>query len=263
MKHQPATPGIDRSVLCLVSLLFLALAASGCTSHQVRLPADPVNWNAYPVDCVSTNDGPEVVITPGRVVAEDFVWDNSEIEFDLFDPGSAGSRIAFYDDNFAKIRRKHARNWFEQVPDQRLSEPGRFWKISRVHSLEFGGDKTLLDEGYRVVVGSITTEIGPQGMPEKEWLVVFGENFKINDWNHIRIRIQEGTITVWINGEEGPSVQADGRLGGAFGFEVRSGRLRLTGIRLRQPHKGSEPFNSKPEDTQSSTPKKSPPSSGL
>jgi len=263
MTTHPTTPATRRFALHPVCLSAVVLALAGCTSHRVRLPADPVNWNAYPVDCVSTTAG-EVAITPGRVVAADFRWDNSEIEFEVFDPGNAGLTVAFYDENFARVRRKYARNWFERVGDQvvRLSEQGRFWKISRVHSLELGGDQALLDEGYRVVVGSITTQIGPRGMPREERLAVFGENFKINDWNRIRIRIREGTITVWVNGDEGPSVQADRRLGGAFGFEVRSGRLRLADIRLRNLGDASEPCNSKPENTQSSTPKKSPLSSG-
>ena len=130
-----------------------------------------------------------------------------------------------------------------------LSKSNNLWNVDRVHKLWLGGDRALLDKGCRALGGTITTELDSEGLPKNPPLESFAENFNINKWNQIRVRIREGLITVWVNGKEGRSRQSDRRLGGTFGFEVHTGRLRLANIRLKQLNEGSEPSPEKTDNT--------------
>jgi len=251
MRHRSRTPAIRRAAARIILLLIPALVAAGCRSAQVHLPAEPDRWQAYPGDCAEVLLDFEVVVNQGRIVAKDFAWANSEIEFKVFDPGNASFVIAFYDDNFAKARRKAVRASFDMVNGKRVPmlKSRNLWQLDRVHSFGLGGDQELVNSGYRTLAGAVTTEVDPAGLDDKKVYVVMAEDFKINNWNHIRIRVREGVITVWVNARKGEDIQTDRRLGGTFGFESVTGRLRLADIRLKNLYEGSGSCKEQTENT--------------
>jgi len=216
-------------------LVILAAAVAGCRSTEVNLPAEPGAWKAEPPSCVKVAES-QIIVGPGRIVAENFTWANSEIQFKLFDPSGASFTIAFYDASFAKLREANAGRWFRVVDGKRvpLSKTADSWRIDMVHALTLGGDQNLSSKGFRAFGGSVTTEIGSQGLPVNPPVVVLAENFKISEWNEVRIEVKEGLITVWLNGVMGQSVQTDRRLNGTFGFEVERGELKISNLRLER-----------------------------
>jgi len=218
----------------------LAAATAGCSGANVAVPQSMFRWRAEPASCAVITQSGETVIGPGRLTAQGFTWANSEIEFRIFDPGASRFVVAFYDETFAQTRRKNAKAWFE-IGDNRtvpLSKSESIRNLDRVHQLWLSGDQQLIQKGRRALGGDVSTEVGPLGFQEKRPMGIFSENFRIGKWNHIRIRICEGVITVWVNGEEGHSVATDPRLNGPFGFEVVSGRLELSNIKLTRLYEG-------------------------
>lgn len=235
MRHARKAARTRRSHLYLVSFVFIALAVSGCRTATVHLPGEGGTWTADPGKCTRVDETGEIVITPGRLVAKDFTWARGDIEFKLYDPGNSRFSIAFYDDNFAKVREANSNRWFVIVDGKPvpISKSDEKWKLHRVHALQLGGEQSLIDKGYRALGGPATTVVGPYGLARKTPWVTVSESFKIGAWNHIRITVIEGLMTVWVNGRQGESTQTDRQLNGELAFEVFTGHIRLSDVRLR------------------------------
>lgn len=232
--------------LILAALPLALLASAGCrTTESITLPATPSQWRATLPSSVEAGPGTEVVISapdtaaaqgPVRLVAGGFTWANSEIEFKLYDPGQSEFNIAFYDQTFLKVRHANASRWFETSNQRALpmSKSANLWQLDRVHELWLGGEQPLLDKGYYALGGFITIDMGNRGVPKNQPAAVFSESFKMKEWNDIRVRFRDGKLTVWVNGDESQTVQTDRRLDGEFGFEVYTGKIRLSDIKLRK-----------------------------
>jgi len=232
------------------ALLISALAAAlaGCTGTSISVPDSTIKWRAEPGSCMKVAGNGEITIREGSVRAHDFTWANSEIQFRIFDPGASMFLVAFCDDTFAQTRRSNAKVWFEidrnrNVP---LNQSGGIRNLDRVHELWLSGDQDLIQKGRRALGGHVSSEVGPLGFQEARLMGIFSENFRIGRWNEVRIRVREGIITVWVNGEEGRSVPTDARLNGPFGFEIISGQLKLADIRLAPLYEGGAGWQEKP-----------------
>jgi len=218
-----------------VAAMAACIIIAGCrtTPVTIELPAEPPSWEAKPIGCARTS-GDEIILTSGRIIASGFSWANSEIEFSVFDPGDAAFVVMLYDTAYAKVRDLNEDKWFT-VKDGKtvlLSQTIDTWPAIPVHALMLGGDKTLSDKGLRAFGGVVTTEMRPSGDVKDSFNISFSENFKIGEWNRIRLLIQNGKISTWVNGEEGQSIQTDRHAGGPLGFVVDKGELRLKDVRL-------------------------------
>ena len=211
------------------------LAAAGCSTTSVTLPAEPPLWDVKPAGCVKAAP-PEIILGPGRLLAKDFAWANSEIEFKLFDPADAAFGIVFYDRNFATEREQNSRNWFTMVNGKTIlvSKTIDTWPALRVHAMMVEGDQKLAEKGFRAFGGDFTLAMRPAGDPGQPATMTLADNFKINQWNQIRLVIQEGVITAYVNGQLGQSITTDRHLNGPFGFQVDRGQLRISNIRLKK-----------------------------
>ncbi|HUU68762.1 MAG TPA: family 16 glycoside hydrolase [Planctomycetota bacterium] len=224
-----------KTAAAAVAAALACIAIAGCKSAPVilTLPAEPASWQAKPAGCARTA-GDEIILSSGRIIANGFSWADSEIEFSVFDPGETPFAVTLYDSNYAQVREMNANKWFTVVKGKSvpLAQTIDTWPAIPVHVLMLGGDKALADKGMRAFGGIVTTEMKQSGDVKTPFETSFSENFKIGQWNTIRLVIQGGKITAWVNGEEGQSIQCDQHLGGPFGFEVLRGELRLKDIRL-------------------------------
>jgi len=221
------------------ALFLLALvAASGCRSAFVMLPAEPPEWKAEPAGCVTVGENEQqaqlVLAGPGKISPRAFTWANSEIRFRVFDPPGTQFNLVFYDTNYARIRKTNASKWFE-LGDRRAVSLEKDPSLANyaVHTLWLGGDDRLAAGGVRAFGGTVTLKMDIIGLPRPgQPSVILSEAFKIGQWNEIRIRVQQGEITVWINGERGKSIQCDPSVNGPFAFEASRGTVRLADIKL-------------------------------
>jgi hypothetical protein len=250
MKQATKIAAPCRCHLYLVPFILIALAAAGCRTATIQLPGDVATWTADPGKCITINeaDGTTTIAALGRsgpqaapmarLVAKDFRWAGGEIEFKMYDPGNIDFAIAFYDDNFAKVRESNAGNWvvIEDGKPVPISRSANKWQVHRMHALEFGGEDALIEKGYRALGGPVAKTLGPLGLASEEPWAIVSENFKIGTWNHIRLTVDEGLITMWVNGLQGESVQTDRRLDGDLAFEVFSGEIKLKDVRTRRLH---------------------------
>ena len=240
-----------RCHLYLVLFILIALAAAGCRTATIQLPGEGGTWTADPGKCTTINeaDGTITIVALGRgesqsapmarLAAKDFRWAGGEIEFKMYDPGNIDFAIAFYDDNLAKLREANADNWYV-IEDDRpvpISRSANKWRLHRMHALEFGGEDALIEKGYRALGGPVTKKLGSLGLASEETWAIVSENFKIGTWNHIRLTVDEGVITMWVNDLQGESVQTDRRLDGHFAFEVFTGEIKLKDVRTRRLHR--------------------------
>ena len=220
----------------LLALASIALLAAGCRTAEISLPSEPPLWEVKPAGCVKAASA-EITLGPGRILAKDFFWANSEIEFKLFDPADTAFGIVFYDHNYNKERETHAGNWFSVVNGRSVpvSKTIDTWPALRVHTMMVEGDQKLAERGYRAFGGDFTIAMRPTGDPGQPATMTLADNFRINQWNQIRIVIQEGVVTAYVNGQRGQSITTDRHLNGLFGFQVDRGQLRISDIKLKKP----------------------------
>jgi len=214
-------------------LLLLPLAAAGCNSGLIVLPAEPPQWTAKPARCV-TVAGSEIHVQPGRLSPSGFTWANSEIQFKVFESSASPFKLVFYDTAYGAVRKANASKWFNLGDRRAVSmadDPSM--AVYPVHALWLGGDGQLTEKGVRAFGGTVTVKMDPTGLPRADQpSVVLSEAVKIGQWNEIRIRIEQGAITVWVNGERGLSIPGEATIDGPFAIEVHRGTLKLSDIKL-------------------------------